>query len=143
MPKRSPRHSILCAAILTFIASLATAQSPKKELPNIVVILCDDLGYGDVQPLNPQSKIATPNFSKIATEGMTFTDAHSPSGVCTPTRYGLVCGRYCWRSKLKQGVLGGYSQPLLDKDQQTIASVLKSTGYKTACVGKWHLGLGW
>ncbi len=143
MPKRSPRHSILCAAILTFMASLATAQSPKKELPNIVVILCDDLGYGDVQPLNPQSKIATPNFSKIATEGMTFTDAHSPSGVCTPTRYGLVCGRYCWRSKLKQGVLGGYSQPLLDKDQQTIASVLKSTGYKTACVGKWHLGLGW
>jgi len=119
------------------------ANSNTKSRPNIVVILCDDLGYGDVQPLNEQSKIPTPNFSRLANEGMTFTDAHSPSAVCTPTRYGVMCGRYPWRSKMKQGVLGGYSRPLIEPKRQTIAAVLKDSGYTTCCVGKWHLGLGW
>ena len=137
------RQLMLSAGLLVGMIATLPAQDSKTELPNIVVILCDDLGYGDVQPLNSKSKIATPTFSKLASQGMVFSDAHSPSGVCTPTRYGLVCGRYCWRSKLKRGVLGGYSRPLLEKDQQTIASVLKSAGYQTACVGKWHLGLGW
>ena len=111
--------------------------------PNIVVILADDLGYGDVKPNNSKSKIPTPAFDRLAKEGVNFTDAHSGSGVCTPTRYGLVCGRYAWRTHLKRGVLGGYSNPLIASDQQTIATVLKSAGYRTACVGKWHLGLGW
>ena len=114
-----------------------------SDQPNIVVILADDLGYGDVQPLNPDSKIPTPNFNQLAKGGMTFTDAHSPSAVCTPTRYGLLCGRYPWRTRMKRGVLGGYSKPLINKERQTIATLLKSAGYHTGCVGKWHLGLGW
>lgn len=126
--------------VLILNCSFATADEPQ---PNIVVILADDLGFGDVQPNNPNSKIATPAFSRLAKEGVNFTDAHSGSGVCTPTRYGLVCGRYAWRTHLKRGVLGGYSKPLIDKNQQTIGAVLKSAGYRTACIGKWHLGLGW
>ncbi|MEM9411937.1 MAG: arylsulfatase [Planctomycetota bacterium] len=113
------------------------------DKPNIIVIMADDLGYGDVQPLNPNSKIATPHFNRLANDGMVFSDAHSPSAVCTPTRYGLVCGRYPWRSKMKRGVLGGYSKPLIESDRQTIATVMNQAGYQTACVGKWHLGLGW
>lgn len=116
---------------------------PNQAKPNVVVILADDLGYGDVQPNNPFSKIPTPAFKRLAREGVNFTDAHSGSGVCTPTRYGLVCGRYAWRTHMKRGVLGGYSPPLIADDQQTIGSVMKSAGYRTACVGKWHLGLGW
>ena len=128
--------------VATFvICNVAIANNDKR--PNIVVILADDLGYGDVQPLNQESKIATPNFNRLAKQGMTFTDAHSPSAVCTPTRYGLLCGRYPWRSSLKRGVLGGYSKPLIEPERQTIASVLKSAGYHTGCIGKWHLGLGW
>ena len=115
----------------------------QADQPNVVVILADDLGFGDVQPLNSDSKISTPNFNRLAQFGMTFTDAHSPSAVCTPTRYGLLCGRYPWRSKMKRGVLGGYSKPLIEADRQTIGSVMKSAGYTTACIGKWHLGLGW
>src|SRR5207247_838156 len=72
-----------------------------------------------------------------------FTDAHAPDGVCTPTRYGLLTGRYCWRTRLKKSVLDGYSRPLIETDRMTVASLLKSAGYRTACVGKWHLGLGW
>ena len=124
--------------ILCFNVSLVA-----DEKPNIVVILADDLGYGDVQPNNPDSKIPTPTFARLAKEGVNFVDAHSGSGVCTPTRYGLVCGRYCWRTYLKKGVLGGYSKPLIAKDQQTIGHVLKGSNYHTCCIGKWHLGLGW
>ena len=109
--------------------------------PNIVVILADDMGYGDVHALNPQSKIATPNLDHLAAQGMTFTDGHSPSAVCTPTRYGLLTGRYCWRTRLKSGVLGGYSPPLIEADRPTIATLLGSCGYYTGAIGKWHLGM--
>ena len=143
MKKLSTLYLILTVILLGGMQNHLAAEEIAAEQPNIVIILCDDLGYGDVQPLNPDSKIATPTFSNLAKQGVTFTDAQSPSAVCTPTRYGLVCGRYCWRTHLKKGVLGGYSRPLLNKDQQTIASVMKSAGYQTACVGKWHLGLGW
>lgn len=132
----------LAVTILTLINVLPVG-TVKGQRPNIVVILADDLGYGDVQPNNPDSKIPTPAFNRLAKEGVNFVDAHSGSGVCTPTRYGLVCGRYCWRTRLKRGVLGGYSKPLIHPEQQTIATVLKSAGYRTCCVGKWHLGLGW
>lgn len=129
------------------IAKVGLAEVPfaenDRDAPNIVVILADDLGYGDVQPNQAASKIATPSFERLAKEGVNFTDAHSGSAVCTPTRYGLICGRYCWRSSLKNGVLGGYSKPLIHLDQQTIGHVLKKKGYYTGCVGKWHLGLGW
>ena len=108
--------------------------------PNIVLILCDDLGYGDVQCLNPKrGKIKTPSVDKLAAEGMTFTDAHSGSSVCTPTRYGLMTGRYSWRSKLQRGVVQGFAPNLIVKDRPTVASFLKAQGYHTGIIGKWHL----
>jgi len=116
---------------------------PRPDRPHIVVILADDLGCGDLSCLNPDSKAQTPHHDRLAAEGMTFTDAHSNSAVCTPTRYGLLTGRYCFRTPLKRGVLHGYSPPLIEDDRPTLASTLKQHGYRTACVGKWHLGLGW
>ncbi len=116
--------------------------SPRSSNPNIVYIMADDMGYGDLSCLNKDSKIPTPNMDRVAKEGIIFTDAHSPSAVCTPTRYGVLTGRYCWRSKLKRGVLYGYSPLLIDTDRITVASMLKEVGYRTACFGKWHLGLG-
>ena len=109
--------------------------------PNIVIILADDLGYGDIQAFQEQSTIPTPHLNRLAAEGMRFTDAHSGSAVCTPTRYGLLTGRYCWRTELKRGVLGGYSPPLLEPGRPTIASLLKKSGYRTGAIGKWHLGM--
>ena len=105
--------------------------------------MADDMGYGDVSCYNPGSKIPTSNMDRVATEGLQFTDAHSPSAVCTPTRYGILTGRYCWRSTLKRGVLYGYEPPLIERERLTVAALLKKAGYSTACVGKWHLGLGY
>jgi len=110
--------------------------------PHVVLILADDLGYGDIQPLNSSSSIPTPNFNRLARQGLSFTDAHTPSSVCTPTRYGLLTGRYCWRTSLKSGVLNGYGEPLIDADRFTLARLMKSAGYRTNVIGKWHLGLG-
>ncbi len=123
--------------------SLASGSRLTAAPPNVVVILADDLGYGDVRCLNPNGKIPTPNLDKLAASGMTFTDAHSPSGVCSPTRYGLMTGRYAWRSKLKNGVLGGLSPRLIETGRLTVAQLLKDNGYHTACIGKWHLGMDW
>ena len=109
--------------------------------PNIVFILADDFGYGDVQANNPESRIPTPSIDRMAAEGMRFTDAHSPSAVCTPTRYGILTGRYCWRTRLKQGVLWGIDGSLIDPNRTTIADMLRREGYLTACFGKWHLGM--
>ncbi len=121
------------------ISPSAAATAP----PNIVYILCDDLGYGDVHCLNAQGKIATPNMDRIAAGGMTFTDAHSSSAVCTPTRYSILTGRYNWRSHMKKGVLNGYSPRLIEPDRITVAAFLKAQGYATGCIGKWHLGMNW
>lgn len=126
---------LICLALLG-VGSVAATH------PNVVLILADDLGFGDVAYLNPQSRIPTPNLDALAREGMAFTDAHTPSGVCTPTRYGLLTGRYAWRTRLKQGVLNGYGKPLLAPGRATIGTLLQSSGYRTAAVGKWHLGLG-
>ncbi|MBL8818334.1 MAG: arylsulfatase [Planctomyces sp.] len=115
----------------------------RNSQPNIVLILCDDLGYGDVRCFHAESKIRTPELDHIAATGMRFTDAHSGSAVCTPTRYGLLTGRYAWRTRLQNGVLGGLSPALIAPNRLTLASMLKSAGYKTACVGKWHLGMNW
>ncbi len=120
----------------------ATSVEAAAPHPNIVLILADDLGYGDVQYLNPQrGKFATPHLDRLAQQGMTFTDAHSGSSVCTPTRYGLLTGRYAWRTRLQKGVLdGGNDEPLIAKERLTLGSLLKGQGYTTACIGKWHLG---
>jgi arylsulfatase A len=115
------------------------AQTQSK--PNIIYILADDLGYGDISLLNKESKINTPNIDNLAKNGIYFTDAHSNSSVCTPTRYGILTGRYAFRSSLKKGVLNGYSPSLIEPGRVTVASFLKENGYNTACIGKWHLGL--
>jgi arylsulfatase A-like enzyme len=111
--------------------------------PNIIFLMADDMGYGDPGCYNSESKIPTPNIDRLAAQGMRFTDAHSPSAVCTPTRYGVLTGRYAWRSRLKNGVLSGYSPSLIEPGRMTVASLLKQGGYRTAGVGKWHLGLNW
>jgi arylsulfatase A-like enzyme len=134
----------LLLPLLTLVAVLwQPFAAPAATRPNIVFILADDMGFGDVQALNPASSIPTPNLNRLASEGMAFTDAHTGSAVCTPTRYGFVTGRYCWRSPLKRGVLNGYSPPLIESERPTVASFLKANGYATGIVGKWHLGLGW
>lgn len=112
-------------------------------MPNIILILADDMGYGDAGCLNPDSKIPTPNIDRLAEEGISFTNAHAPASVCTPTRYGILTGRYPWRSRLKQGVLWVWDKPLIEENRLTIGKMLQIQGYTTACIGKWHLGWNW
>ena len=131
--------------LFIFLIVLST-QAQKNELqnfPNVIFVLADDMGYGDVSAYNPQSKIKTPNLDQMAHDGMVFTDAHTSSSVCTPTRYGILTGRYNWRSTLKSGVLTGKSKALIPNDRTTVASILKKSGYQTAFIGKWHLGWDW
>lgn len=141
--RRRIANLFLAAVFVGLFLSMGTTGvlGESNRPPNIVLILADDLGFGDVRSLNSASKIATPNLDRLATEGLTFQDAHSPSAVCTPTRYGLITGRYCWRTKLKRGVLGGYSPPLIAPNRWTIATMLKKAGYRTTAIGKWHLGM--
>ncbi len=111
--------------------------------PNIIFIFADDMGYGDMGCNNPDSKIPTPNLDRLAKEGMRFTDAHAASSVCTPSRYSLLTGRYCWRTALKSKVLWAWDPPLIEADRPTAATLLREQGYRTACLGKWHLGWEW
>ncbi len=131
-------HSTLAVLLLVPSAVLQAAESK----PNIIYILCDDLGYGDVKCLGgDRSKIATPNIDRLEGQGMNFTEAHGSSAVCTPTRYGILTGRYNWRSRLQRGVLNGYSDPLIEVDRLTVPTLFRKYGYATACIGKWHLGM--
>jgi len=134
-PIRAFRWTTCLALVLAALPSAAAA-----ERPNIVLVLADDLGCGDVGAYNPASKIATPQLDRLASQSLRFTDMSTPSGVCSPTRYGLLTGRYAWRTALKQGVLVGWSASLIEPGRPTIASLLKKRGYATACMGKWHLG---
>ncbi|MCA9122644.1 MAG: sulfatase-like hydrolase/transferase [Planctomycetaceae bacterium] len=125
---------------LGFIVACLISSADAATKPNIVYIICDDLGYGDVHCLAPEtSKIPTPNADRLAKEGMIFTDAHSGSSVCSPTRYGIMTGRYSWRTRLQKGVVTGFAPSLIASDRQTVASFLKQQGYVTAAIGKWHL----
>lgn len=120
-----------------------TSTEVSQALPNIIFILADDLGYGDLQCYNADSKIPTPHLDKMAREGMRFMDAHTPSSVCSPTRYGLLTGQYSWRGPLKKGVLQSFDLPIIADSIETFAEVLKKGGYHTAHFGKWHLGYRW
>ena len=114
-----------------------------QDRPNIVVVLADDFGVGDIQAHYPDNKIKTPYLDRLVREGMSFTDAHSPSAVCSPTRYGLLTGRYAWRTRMQEWVIAVYEPPLIASDLLTLPSFLKQQGYHTACIGKWHLGWDW
>lgn len=137
--------SLLIISLLLFVGCKIKSTTPisVEKQPNIIYVLADDLGYGDVTAFNSDSKIATPNLDQMANEGMKFTDAHTSSAVCTPTRYGILTGRYNWRSRLKSGVLTGKSKALIPSTRTTIASLLKKKNYQTAFIGKWHLGWDW
>jgi len=128
---------------MILISVSACSMQIGKKKPNIIIVFADDLGYGDIQCYNPESKIPTPNLNSLAEEGIRFTDAHTSAAVCTPSRYSLLTGRYCWRSRLKRGVLSGYSATLIGKDIPTIGHLLQGNGYHTTIIGKWHLGVDW
>ncbi|MEO1011844.1 MAG: arylsulfatase [Bacteroidota bacterium] len=139
--------NIWCFIIFMVLGSCS--QKPKQQIkaqnakPNVVFILADDLGYGDLKCYNPESKIPTPHLDKLASEGMRFTDAHTPASLCTPTRYGLLTGQYAWCSPLKKGVLQSYDLELIADSVETIAKVFQEGGFETAHIGKWHLGYDW
>jgi arylsulfatase A len=139
----SPKFWPVAMAVLgALLAPTGLAQAANSK-PNIVYILADDLGYGDVGCYNPQSKIPTPHLDRLAREGIRFTDAHAPDAVCTPTRYGLLTGRYCFRSRLKSGVLPPWGEPLIEEGRLTVPALLRQHGYATYGIGKWHLGWAW
>jgi arylsulfatase A-like enzyme len=135
------------AMIIRILYSLAfglfVCISNASTRPNIVIMLADDMGHGHVSCLNPKSKIQTPNIDRLAKQGITLVDAHSGSAVCSPTRYGILTGRYAWRTRLVRGVLGPYDPPLIDAGRLTTPGLLRQQGYHTACIGKWHLGWDW
>ena len=137
------RRNFIRGAALGSLGWMAAARTRPAAKPNIVYILADDIGVGDVSFMNRESKLPTPNIDSIAREGVHFTDAHSGSAVCSPTRYGLLTGRYSWRTRLKYHVLRPYEPPLIEPGRTTAASLLKARGYHTACIGKWHLGWDW
>ena len=131
--------------VLLIVSSLPLiCAEPARDKPNVVIILADDLGYGDVHCYNPErGKIPTPHLDRLAGEGMRFTDGHSSSGVCSPSRYTLLTGRYHWRTRLQTGIVGAWEKPLIAPDRLTLAGMVKAQGYRTACIGKWHLGWDW
>jgi arylsulfatase A len=143
--RSSPLH---WSTLVLLFAGFVTAGIGSEELaadarPNVIIVMADDLGIGDVSPTNPDCRIRTPHLQKMADEGMTFFDAHTPSSVCTPTRYGLLTGRYNWRSRLARGVLSGRSDHLIPADRPTLGHLMRKAGYYTAMIGKWHLGWDW
>lgn len=136
------KKTILTLAVCIITLNSFAQKKIDTSRPNIIFIFADDMGIGDVS--HTTGKALTPNIDRIAKEGMRFTDAHTSSSVCTPSRYSLLTGRYNWRTRLKSGVFGKPTEkPLIKEDETTVASLLKQVGYHTACIGKWHLGIGW
>lgn len=147
---RNHGPSVLLSLMSSGVSALGAAASAQLVFaeaaaaqPNIVLLLADDLGYGDPRCYNSESKIPTPHIDALAAAGMRFTDAHSPSSVCTPTRYGILTGRYAWRTALQRGVLWPWDPPLIAGERTTLPELLRARGYATACIGKWHLGWNW
>jgi arylsulfatase A-like enzyme len=145
MIKFRKASNLLCLVLFVLFTSAKSGKTVKNQIdnPNIIFVLVDDMGIGDVGAFNPDSKIATPHINALASSGMKFIDAHTSSAVCTPTRYGLLTGRYNWRSPLKSGVVGGDSKALIPTTRTTVAKMLKDNGYHTSFIGKWHLGWNW
>ncbi len=133
------RHLFLIVVIVLH-TQIGVAADPR---PNIVIVLADDFGVGDIQAHYPENKISTPHLDRLVREATSFTDAHSPSAVCSPTRYGLLTGRYAWRTRLQEWVIAAYEPPLIAANRPTLPGLLKEHGYDTACIGKWHLGWEW
>ncbi len=126
-----------------FTLTIVNASAADSKNPHIIVILADDMGIDSVSAMNENLGLSTPAIDRLAREGMSFTDAHSTSAVCTPTRYSVLTGRYNWRSRLKRGIVGKWERPLIEDDRLTLPEMLRESGYQTACIGKWHLGWHW
>jgi len=137
------RSLVAMIGLLAIVPTVVAVGETAPSGPNIVLLLADDMGYGDPHCFNADSKAPTPNLDRMAKEGRRFTDAHSPSSVCSPTRYALLTGRYTWRTRLKLGVLNPWDPPLIAADRLTLPALLKRQGYSTAAMGKWHLGWNW
>ena len=129
-------QAILKSLFILFVS--INCWSQQSDRPNIVIIYADDMGYGDLNCQNPNSKIPTPNLDQLAAEGMRFTDAHSSSGICSPSRFALLTGSYHWRRT--HGIVGSFGKPMFKDTDITLPQVLKDNGYSTSCIGKWHLG---
>lgn len=140
LPSLSPFCAVLLAvACVLSVASRGFAAEPSR--PNVLVLYADDLGFGDLGCYNPESKIPTPNLDRLASEGMRFTDGHSSSGICTPSRYALLTGRHHWRDF--HGIVGAMGKSVFKPERLTMPEMLRAKGYKTAAIGKWHLGWDW
>ncbi len=135
------RSCLRCLAVC--LATVLPHAVGQDSTPNVVIVFADDMGYGDPQVYNPRSRIPTPNIDALAARGMRFLDAHTASSVCTPSRYGLLTGRYPWRSRLPVGIVNSWGGPVIRQDRLTLGNALQSKGYVTACIGKWHLGWDW
>ena len=136
-------HLLLSIALTGLVSLSSSRVTAAPAQPNVIIVMADDLGIGDVSPTNPECKIKTPNLQSMADGGLVFSDAHTPSSVCTPTRYGLLTGRYNWRSRLARGVLSGTSDHLIPADRPTLGHLMRKAGYHTSMIGKWHLGWDW
>lgn len=137
------RFRLFAVMICTVLASITVNRATAQNRPNIVYILADDMGLGDVRSYTANSPVDTPHINRIAERGMRFTNAHSPSAVCSPTRYGVLTGRYAWRTQMQSGVVMPHAIALIDADRITVAEMLQQQGYSTAAFGKWHLGMNW
>ncbi|MEM9327775.1 MAG: arylsulfatase [Bacteroidota bacterium] len=131
----------LFSSLLLVLLTCMNCSEAGNDLPNIVIIYADDMGYGDLACQNPNSKIPTPHLDQLASEGMRFTDAHSSSGICSPSRFALLTGTYHWRRQ--HGIVGAFGDPFFEDSDITLPQLLKTRGYTTACIGKWHLGWNW
>lgn len=141
--KTAIRSALTALCCTISLAATANGKEDGTCRPNVLLILADDFGWGDASCNNPEAVFQTPNIDRIAAEGTRFSNAHTPHAVCTPTRYALLTGRYCWRTELREGVLPGYGRSLIRPGRLTLASMLKRQGYRTGAFGKWHLGLDW
>lgn len=146
---RGPWSLVMITLLILLISSCQSSkevdEQPEKSnsRPNVLLIYTDDLGYGDISSYYAQSKINTPNIDRLAAEGMKFTDAHSPASYCTPSRYSILTGNYCWRSTNAVNLQEGYGAPIIRDDEKTLGHLFQQNGYRTAAIGKWHVGMHW